>query len=165
MTHNNPPFPSADHDHKHCVSDALKNAEAYCQQQGLRLTKLRHQVLELIWANHQPVGAYELLDQLTHEGRKAAPPTVYRALDFLMENGLVHRISSRNAYVGCSNAGHEHTAQFLICESCGQVAELDNAQIGSVIAKGANQLGFTVAQWTLEISGTCDQCKHRSQDE
>ncbi|MBV2120699.1 MAG: transcriptional repressor [Candidatus Thiodiazotropha sp. (ex Ctena orbiculata)] len=165
MTHNNPSFPSADHDHKHCVSHALKNAEAYCQQQGLRLTKLRHQVLELIWANHQPVGAYELLDQLTQEGRKAAPPTVYRALDFLMENGLVHRISSRSAYVGCSHAGQDHTAQFLICEICGQVAELDNPRIGSVIAKDANQLGFTVEQWTLEINGTCEQCKHRSQDE
>ncbi|MCG7874048.1 MAG: transcriptional repressor [Candidatus Thiodiazotropha lotti] len=165
MKTNNPAFPSADHDHKHCVSLALKNAEAYCLQQGLRLTKLRHQVLELIWANHQPVGAYELLEQLTQEGRKAAPPTVYRALDFLMENGLVHRISSRNAYVGCSHAGHDHTAQFLICETCGQVAELDDARIGSVITKDADQLGFTVAQWTLEISGICDQCKRGTADE
>ncbi|MCG7985528.1 MAG: transcriptional repressor [Candidatus Thiodiazotropha lotti] len=165
MKSNKPAFPSADHDHKHCVSHALKNAEAYCLQQGLRLTKLRHQVLELIWANHQPVGAYELLEQLTQEGRKAAPPTVYRALDFLMENGLVHRISSRNAYVGCSHAGHDHTAQFLICETCGQVAELDDARIGSVITKDADQLGFTVAQWTLEISGICDQCKRGTADE
>ncbi len=165
MTHNNPAFPSADHDHRHCVSHALKNAEAYCRQHGLRLTKLRHQVLELIWASHQPVGAYELLEQLPHEGRKAAPPTVYRALDFLMKNGLVHRISSRNAYVGCSHAGHHHTVQFLICETCGQVAELDNTRIESVIAKDAAKLGFSVTQWSLEISGTCDQCKHRSQDE
>ncbi|MCG7899877.1 MAG: transcriptional repressor [Candidatus Thiodiazotropha lotti] len=165
MKPNNPAFPSADHDHNSCVSNALKNAEAYCLQQGLRLTKLRHQVLELIWANHQPVGAYELLEQLTQKGRKAAPPTVYRALDFLMENGLVHRISSRNAYVGCSHTGHDHTAQFLICETCGQVAELDDARIGSVIAKDADQLGFTVAQWTLEISGICDQCNQGTADE
>jgi Fur family zinc uptake transcriptional regulator len=165
MKPNTPTFPSADHDHASCVAQALKNAETYCQQQGLRLTKLRHQVLELIWANHQPVGAYELLEQLTHEGRKAAPPTVYRALDFLMENGLAHRISSLNAYVGCSHAGHDHTAQFLICEACGQVAELDDARIGSVITKDAKQLGFSVAQWSLEITGICDQCKQASQDE
>jgi Fur family zinc uptake transcriptional regulator len=165
MKPNPPTFPSADHDHKNCVAHALKNAEIYCQQQGLRLTKLRHQVLELIWANHQPVGAYELLDQLSHDGRKAAPPTIYRALDFLMENGLVHRINSRNAYIGCTHTGHHHSAQFLICEICGQVAELDDAQIGSAISKDTKQLGFNVSQWTLEITGICDQCKQKSQDE
>jgi Fur family zinc uptake transcriptional regulator len=157
-----PPFPRADHDHHSCVRDALKTAEQYCQDQGLRLTKLRHRVLELIWANHQPVGAYELLKQLTDEGRKAAPPTVYRALDFLMENGLVHRINSRNAYVGCSHPGPEHTAPFLICEECGQAAELSDTEIAAVINKDTKNLGFTVEHWTLEITGTCDQCKRRS---
>jgi Fur family transcriptional regulator, zinc uptake regulator len=164
MNHNKPapPFPAADHDHQHCVLDALKKAEQYCQDQGLRLTKLRHRVLELIWANHQPVGAYELLEQLTHDGRKAAPPTVYRALDFLIENGLVHRISSKNAYVGCSHPDHDHRAQFLICEGCGQAAEVDDSAIGSVITKDARHLGFTVEQWTLEITGICDQCMKKA---
>ncbi|MES9854222.1 MAG: Fur family transcriptional regulator [Candidatus Thiodiazotropha sp. L084R] len=151
-------FPSADHDHSNCVVDALKKAEQYCQDNGLRLTKLRHRVLELIWANHQPVGAYELLEQLTQEGRKAAPPTVYRALDFLMDNGLVHRISSRNAYVGCSHPDHDHRAQFMICVACGQAAELDDSTIGSVISKDARHLGFRIEQWTLEITGICEQC-------
>jgi Fur family zinc uptake transcriptional regulator len=155
-------FPSADHDHRSCVTEALRKAEQYCRDKGLRLTTLRYRVLELVWASHQPVGAYEILEQLTHEGRKAAPPTVYRTLDFLIENSLVHRLSSRNAYVGCNHPGLEHTAQFFICEDCGQVAEINNSGIASVITEDAKDLGFTVGKWTLEISGLCDHCKQRS---
>ncbi len=164
MNHNKAtsPFPAADHDHRNCVMDALKKAEQYCHEQGLRLTKIRRRVLELIWANHQPVGAYELLEQLTREGHKAAPPTVYRALDFLMENGLVHRISSKNAYVGCNHPDSDHRAQFMICEDCGQAAELDSSAIGSAILKDAQHHGFTIEQWTLEITGTCDQCSKKA---
>ncbi|MCU7921727.1 MAG: transcriptional repressor [Candidatus Thiodiazotropha sp. (ex Dulcina madagascariensis)] len=155
-------FPAADHDHQTCINHALQVAELHCKQQGLRLTALRHRVLELIWANHQPVGAYELLEQLTHEGRKAAPPTIYRSLDFLLENGLIHRITSLNAFVGCNHPGLDHAAQFFICEDCGQAAELDDAKIESAIAQDAKRLGFTVEKRTIEIAGTCARCKHRS---
>lgn len=156
------PFPSADHDHRVCVRQAMKQAESYCGDQGLRLTELRHRVLELIWANHQPVGAYHLLELLNGEGRKAAPPTVYRSLDFLLEHGLVHRISSLNAFVGCSHPGSNHEAQFFICEACGQAAEINASQIESAIERDAERIGFTVEKRTIEVAGVCARCKDRS---
>jgi Fur family zinc uptake transcriptional regulator len=153
------PFPTADHDHQHCVEKALHVAENYCREKGVRLTKLRHRVLELIWANHQPVGAYDLLQKLTLDGHKAAPPTVYRCLDFLLENQLIHRINSLNAFVGCDHPGVDHAAQFYICRSCGQAAELDDGKIESAITKHAKQIGFRVERRSIEISGICTHCK------
>ena len=87
------------HDHSHCVSDALRAADALCARSGARLTALRRRVLELVWQSHRPLGAYDILGVLSSEdGRRAAPPTVYRALDFLLEHGLIHRLASLNAY-------------------------------------------------------------------
>lgn len=156
-------FPADDHDHADCVRQAMAQAEGYCGRSGLRLTELRHRVLELIWANHQPVGAYHLLEQLNNDGRKAAPPTVYRSLDFLLEHGLIHRISSLNAFVGCSHPGPDHNAQFFICESCGQAAELNDPGVESAIAKDAQRLGFSVGKRTVEVAGICARCQGRSQ--
>lgn len=144
---------------------ALREAESYCRAQGVRLTKLRHRVLELIWANHQPVGAYDLLQQLTQEGRKAAPPTVYRSLDFLLDNGLIHRINSLNAFVGCDHPGLDHTAQFFICNTCGQAAELDDTKIDSAITSHARRMGFTVEKRSIEICGICANCQTRDPHE
>jgi Fur family zinc uptake transcriptional regulator len=89
------------HQHEHCVHDALAAAEVLCAKRGVRLTAIRKRVLELVWASHQPLGAYAILDKLTNEGHKPAPPTVYRALEFLLEHGLIHRIASLNAFLGC----------------------------------------------------------------
>ena len=90
------------HDHKHCIKGALEEARALCAQKGVRLTALRETVLELIWQSHRPVGAYEILAELTRiQDKSAQPPTVYRALDFLLEHGLIHRLSSLNAFIGC----------------------------------------------------------------
>src|SRR5262245_4876474 len=114
-----PAFPRKGHDHDRCVTDALSAAEAVCARAGDRLTPLRRRVLELVWASHRPAGAYALLDRLREDGRGAAPPTVYRALDFLLERGLIHRIESLNAFVGCAHPGENHLVQFLICRSCG----------------------------------------------
>ncbi|MCU7846255.1 MAG: transcriptional repressor [Candidatus Thiodiazotropha sp. (ex Monitilora ramsayi)] len=144
---------------------ALREAESYCRAQGVRLTKLRHRVLELIWANHQPVGAYDLLQQLTQEGRKAAPPTVYRSLDFLLDNGLIHRINSLNAFVGCDHPGLDHAAQFFICSTCGQAAELDDTKIDSAITRHAGQMGFTIEKRSIEICGICAHCQTRDPHE
>jgi Fur family zinc uptake transcriptional regulator len=152
-------FPAADHDHHHCKQDALQSAETYCRDRGVRLTPLRHQVLELIWASHRPVGAYDLLNQLSQDGRKAAPPTVYRSLDFLLENGLIHRINSLNAFVGCDHPGSDHTAQFFICNVCGQAAELDDTKVDSAINRHAKQMGFTIENRSIEICGTCEHCQ------
>ena len=106
------------HDHRHCLKDALDRAAALCRDRGVRLTPIRRRVLELVWSGHRPLGAYDILDALQAERRGAAPPTVYRALDFLREQGLVHRIESRNSFVGCPDPDTPHGGQFLICRTC-----------------------------------------------
>jgi len=152
------PFPPVQHDHDHCVRDALAAAELSCREQGAKLTPIRRRVLELVWASHEPVGAYGLLDRLTSEGLKAVPPTVYRALDFLLEHGLVHRLERLNAYVGCSHSPGPHAAQFLICGACHRVAELDDPAIGAALRRGAADRGFTVSRQTVEVEGLCPDC-------
>lgn len=152
-------FPSAHHDHDDCVRDALDAAERSCQTRGARLTAIRRRVLELVWASHEPVGAYGLLDRLSAEGVKAVPPTVYRALDFLLEQGLVHKLERLNAFVGCSHRHGPHAAQFLICTGCGRVAELDDPAIGSALEEGARSRGFTISRQTVEVEGRCADCR------
>jgi len=147
------------HDHAACVGDALDRAAALCEQRGARLTELRRQVLELVWRGHAPVGAYEILGALQDGQRGAAPPTVYRALDFLMEQGLVHRIESLNAYVGCSRPERDHVSQFLICKQCGSAAELDDASIAESVMRRAKELGFSVERQTIEVRGLCPACQ------
>lgn len=155
-------FKPSGHSHQKCVDAALRAAEQVCAARGLRLTPIRRRVLELVWAQHEPVGAYELLDRLRDEKRNAAPPTVYRALDFLLDNGLVHRIESLNAFVGCGEPDRRHTGQFLICGACGMVGELDDPEIETMLAKKAGRLGFNAQRQTIEIMGLCPDCNHAS---
>src|SRR3546814_13298582 len=109
------PLASRPHDHSHCVHTALSEADAICARQGLRLTALRKRVLELVWQSHRPLGAYDILAVLSEQdGRRAAPPTVYRALAFLLENGLVHRIASLNAFIGYHHQEHPSQGQILL---------------------------------------------------
>src|SRR6202035_1552035 len=117
-------FPAPDHDHARCSADTMAHAEALCAERGERLTPMRRHVLEILAASHKPLGAYEIMDQAGRSGPHAAPITVYRALDFLRENGLVHRIESRNAFVACvRNHQSDGLVAFLICERCGAVGE------------------------------------------
>jgi Fur family zinc uptake transcriptional regulator len=146
------------HDHDRCISDALDTAEEICGERGLRLTALRRRVLELVWSRHEPVRAYDLLEELRTERRRAAPPTVYRALEFLIENGFVHRIESLNAFVGCAGPRRPHAGQFLICRGCASVAELDDAAISRMIARKAQSLGFRAQHQTIEVTGLCPEC-------
>ena len=118
------PFKPRRHRHQQCIDDALSAAEILCTRRGRKLTPLRRRVLELIWSRHEPARAYDILEQLDGEGKSGAPPTVYRALEFLLTNGLVHRIQSLNAYVGCGEPGTAHAGQFLICRGCNAVGEL-----------------------------------------
>ena len=155
------PFPRSGHDHERCVSTALTAAEAVCEKSGERLTPLRKRVLELVWGSHKPVGAYALLDRLKEDGRGAAPPTIYRALEFLLACGLIHRIESLNAYVGCSHPGENHVTQFLICRSCGTAAELDDRRLGDAIGRSAVEHGFNIVSRVIELSGVCARCKNR----
>jgi Fur family zinc uptake transcriptional regulator len=152
-------FPHQAHDHGGCVRDALVAAEEHCQRSGARLTSIRRRVLELVWSRHAPVGAYAVLDALKAEGQNAAPPTVYRALDFLLEQGLIHRIERLNAFVGCAHPTGPHAAQFLICRQCGRVAELDDPAIDEAILAGARHQGFSVSRQTVEVEGLCPDCQ------
>lgn len=152
-------FPATHHDHDDCVKDALAAADISCQRQGAKLTAVRRRVLELVWASHDPVGAYGLLDRLAADGIKAVPPTVYRALDFLLQHGLVHRLERLNAYVGCSHQTGPHAAQFLICTGCRQVAELEDPAIGQALADSAAARGFVVTRQTVEVEGLCPACR------
>lgn len=147
------------HDHAHCIASALAQADALCEQRGARLTKNRRRVLELVWQSHAPVGAYELLERLREDGLRAAPPTVYRALEFLMSQGLVHRIETRNAFVGCPQPQHEHQAQYLLCEACGDAVEIDVGGVRRRIEALAAEHGFTVAAQTIEARGLCRRCQ------
>ncbi|MBD9483398.1 transcriptional repressor [Pseudomonas sp. PDM14] len=148
------------HDHSHCVNSALAEADVICAKQGVRLTALRKRVLELVWQSHKPLGAYDILGVLSEEdGRRAAPPTVYRALDFLLENGLVHRIASLNAFIGCVRPEHAHQGQFLICKQCHTTIELEQASISQAIVASAQEIGFAVEAQTVEIVGLCASCR------
>ena len=146
------------HDHAECVETALDRAASVCDARGARLTELRRQVLELVWRRHEPVGAYELLDELRALHGRAAPPTIYRALDFLMDQGLVHRIESLNAYIGCTRPEQEHAGQFLICTRCGSIGELDDAEIARAVMERAAAMGFTALRQTIEVRGICADC-------
>ncbi len=130
------------HDHGDCVASALEDAIAVCSERGVWLTPARWRVLETIWQGHPPLGTYAILEVLAGEAHSPAPPTVYRALEFPLTQGLVHRPSSLNAFVGCSRPGHPGAGQFLLCTACGTAAE-----------------GCVCRDHTVEISGLCSHCR------
>jgi len=147
------------HDHAACRRAALASAETLCRARGARLTAQRRRVLELVWESHAPVGAYEILERLSAESTgRVAPPTVYRALDFLRAHGLIHRIESLNAYLGCPRPDVRHDGQFLICRNCQAAAEMRDAAVGSALRAGARAHGFTVESETVELRGLCPAC-------
>ena len=150
------------HNHQHCIDQAVHQAQQICRERGVRLTEIRQRVLELIWQSHRPRGAYDLMEELGKEGRNSAPPTVYRALDFLIEQGLVHRIESLNAYVACPCPEHVHGFQLLICRHCGRVEELHLDEVNDQLKSRARSLGFDVDRQTIELLGTCDACRASS---
>jgi len=153
-------FPAPDHDHDRCSTDAMAVAEALCHERGQRLTPIRRNVLATLLASHKPLGAYEIIDRLALKGPRPAPITAYRALEFLRENGLVHRIESRNAFIACV---HNHAAgelvAFLICERCGAVGEASSAEVTATLTAAARAAGFTPKSPIIEISGICTHCR------
>ena len=152
------------HDHQLCIDHALAQAERLCKDRGVRLTSLRLRVLSLIWQSHKPLGAYDILNILTVEdGRSVAPPTVYRALDFLIENHLIHRLASRNAFVGCSHPAHAHEGCFFICSGCNNVLELEQTGINNAIEEAANKAKFMISEQTVEVLGICLSCQESAQ--
>jgi Fur family transcriptional regulator, zinc uptake regulator len=139
--------------------DRLARAEAACARRGAKLTDTRRDVLRLILESPEPIGAYALLDRLRAHSGTGKPPTVYRALDFLLAQNLIHRVERLNAFVGCHDeAEHHHAAQFLICRQCGRVTEMENAPVQAAITAAAADEGFVVAKATVEVDGTCSVC-------
>ncbi|WP_425450051.1 Fur family transcriptional regulator [Virgifigura deserti] len=156
-------FPHRHHNHQRCVDQALGKALSLCEERGARLTSLRRRVLELVWRSHEPVGAYDILEQLQRDGHRAAPPTVYRALEFLRDQGLVHRIESLNAFVGCPYPDESHVSQFLICTACSEVAEIDGTKIRAAASRNAAAAGFAIDRLTIELRGLCARCNAHDQ--
>lgn len=149
-----------DHDHSVCVTTAITSAEALCAQKGLKFTKVRRRVLELLLREHRALGAYDILDRLREEGLGSQPPVAYRALEFLTSNGFAHRIERLNAFVACSHVGNVHTPAFLICRECDAVAETDSAMPRDALSKAAETVGFQVERAAVEAVGLCPQCVH-----
>ena len=150
-------FPPPDHDHRGCSASAITRAEMLCAARKLRFTAIRRSVLKTVWQSHAPVGAYDILAKLNAKGGKHAPMAIYRALDFLLENGLVHRIASQNAFIGCAHPESEHDSQLLICRRCGSVAEIDSAPVTRALKAAVPD--FAIEQRTIEISGVCPNCR------
>lgn len=150
-----------EHDHSKCVHKALEQAKVLCEKQGARLTRLRRQILELVWQSHKPLGAYTLMDMLADNSdrKRVAPPTVYRSLDFLLEQGLIHKVHSLNAYMGCSHPTQKDSEALFICGTCGHTEEIRSNSIQQAINLAASQHRFTVNQQILEVVGLCNQCK------
>ncbi len=138
---------------------ALERAANLCHQRGARLTEPRRRVLEIIWNSPIPLGAYAILDVLRDAGRQSAPPTVYRALDFLLEQGLIHRLASLNVFTGCRQPDCRHSGQFLICRDCGQVDELNNPVVENLLRAEASSREFEVLAQMVEVLGRCPDCR------
>ncbi len=151
------------HDHRDCQHQLMSEAKALCAKRNTRLTRRRLQVLEILLQSHQPMGAYEILAHINqaqskqlHSKQFVAPPIVYRALEFLLDEGLAHRIESKNAYICCVRPGHQRAAQFLICRGCEKVAELERHDLDFLT--DAARVGFTVDSSVVEITGHCADC-------
>lgn len=154
-----PPALLPEHNHNHCIDSALEQAQQLCKQRKQKLTPVRLLVLQLIWASHKPLGAYELLPALKEAGFNSAPPTVYRALEFLQQQGLVHRITSLNAFVGCPHPSEPHDVFFLICKHCGVAVEGSDQVASQLVEQEGRRLGFVHENYNIEILGSCPNCQ------
>jgi Fur family zinc uptake transcriptional regulator len=145
---------------RRAVGEQLDRAAQACTRQGGQLTELRRCVLTLILEAEGPLTAYQLLDRLKQTRKGAVPPTIYRALDFLMEQRLIHKIERLNAFIPCSEGGHQHPVQFLICRQCGTVAEIEDRAAAQALEEAAQREGFHARDAVIEIEGTCASCFH-----
>ena len=146
-------------DHEACIESAMREAEAICQEKGLRFTELRREVLRLIWVSHVPAKAYDILENLKGKEWSAKPPTVYRALDFLVETGLVHKLDSISAYIGRSHPREENACYFLICTDCNEAKEYCSSELSDAIESAWDNNSFRPKKITLEVLGQCNACR------
>lgn len=148
------------HNHNNCMNTALEHAVRICKQKNARLTATRKQVLKFIWESHKPIGAYDLLPKLAEAGFNSAPPTVYRALDFLLEMQLIHRINSLNAFIGCSNPEEHHANCFFICKACGIAQEINSEPLNEMSRQLEQELGIQINEQVTEFAGVCPTCQN-----
>lgn len=146
------------HNHKACMSGTMSDVEAICDANSLRLTAVRRRVLEILLEAHRALGAYDILGRLSDEGLGSQPPVVYRALEFLMEHGFVHKLQRLNAYVACVHPDDEHNPVFMICTKCASVAEADSQKSASALDATAGQMGFRIERIVIEAEGICPAC-------
>ncbi|HEY1735860.1 MAG TPA: Fur family transcriptional regulator [Methylovirgula sp.] len=154
------PAPRKDRKSGDAVKGALAVAEELCRAHGVKLTPARRLILEILAREGRPLGAYEMIEKVAvATGKRPAPVSIYRALDFLLENGLVHRLASRNAYLAC---GHSHEMKdvvvFLICENCGTVIEATSDALRKDLAALAANTRFVPHSQVMEIAGRCRAC-------
>lgn len=152
------PDPFFAHDHSHCAATVLRRAEDQTRQEGVRLTPVRRRVLEILLESHRAMGAYEVLERLAAEGFGKQPPVAYRALDFLVEQGLAHRVRRLNAYAACLSDKRDHAPAFLICRGCNQIAEAETPELRAALTGLADAHGFAIERSTVELLGLCSAC-------
>lgn len=144
--------------HSNCIDLAVERAQEICITNGLQLTKLRKSILRLIWNSHAPIKAYDILDELKKDQHQAQPITVYRILDFFLENKLIHKLEVTNSYLGCSHPGEDHNCYFLVCKKCKMVEEACDEDILNSLNTLSSKKEFIKDKVTLEIYGTCSSC-------
>ncbi|GAB0150022.1 transcriptional repressor [Marichromatium gracile] len=141
------------------AEERLERATRLCAGRGARLTPQRARVLRILIEAERPLGAYEILAEMAEGQRALAPPTVYRALEFLLAQGLVHRLETLNAFIDCRHPERPHPAQFLICSACGRVVEIDDEAIAARLLDAATQSGFAASRKVVEVIGVCEGCR------
>ena len=147
------------HDHDRCINAALTRAKGLCHEKNVKLTVTREAVLTLLWQSHRPLGAYQIQDQLSKlMAKPIAPPTVYRAIEFLLDLSLIHRLPSLNAYIGCPFPSSHHSNLFMICNECGSAAEMADAALNEVLQAASNKANFVLQSQSVELFGRCPQC-------
>ena len=147
--------------HPQSITAAISQAKLLCKNNNVRLTPSREQVLTIVWLSHYPLGAYQIQDELSNLlNKQIAPPTVYRALAFLIDNGLVHKLTSLNAYVGCPFPNSEHSNMFLICKGCGRVAEVVHLPTNETVQDVCSKTKFGFDAQHIEVFGTCSNCSN-----
>ena len=159
LYYNKMDFPDPRHNHQKCTAELIERAERTCARRGSRLTDQRRDILHCVAQSHAAVGAYDIIERMASHGPRPAPITVYRALDFLMSHGLIHKVESRNAFVACSYAHEGVPAALMVCRSCGTVAELDASAVFASLTAAASSTGFRPEHVVIELSGTCRACR------
>lgn len=145
--------------HQKCVKNTVEQAKEICLKNGLRLTEMRERILEIIFEDHGAVKAYDVLKKLKNHGISDKPPTIYRALDFFIENKIIHKLHSINSYVVCSHLGVCSDCHFMICKKCNKVEECCGEELAQIITNISKKTGFAIDDSNVELVGLCEGCQ------